>query len=364
MHIIINQPRASYFVGGGELISFDHAINFIKLGDAVTFITINPDSIGLKRSDQYLNFCERFNDKIKIIEINQSKKITDIYEISPGENRCRWNIESIFYNQELYDFLILNGVSYDCILSYYNLDAVFIPKKLIKTNVLYLCGYPKQQDDYQGSFLSVYDKVFAISEETKNYWQKYRENEINIISTGVDFERFSIKDKQKHDKIIILFVGRLIARKNVDKIIFAYEKLREKYNLELIVVGDGPERKYLESLSGDVKFTGIISNTEKLYQMADIFVSPSEYGEGVQGTILEAMSTGLKIVATDSKINRVLLDQERGVIVESNIDAIVSGIEQAIKMDAQKTANKTRKYIMENYSWLAKTTEMRKDILK
>ena len=39
MKIIINQPRASYFVGGAEMISFDHAINMLKLNNEVYFFT-------------------------------------------------------------------------------------------------------------------------------------------------------------------------------------------------------------------------------------------------------------------------------------------------------------------------------------
>ena len=78
--------------------------------------------------------------------------------------------------------------------------------------------------------------IFAISAETKQYWQKYRRDQIKIISTGVDFERFSpsIKDR-KNEEINILFVGRLIARKNVDKIILAFRNLISKKARQFII---------------------------------------------------------------------------------------------------------------------------------
>ena len=48
MKIIINQPRSSYFVGGAEMISFNHAINFLKQGHEVYYFTISPKSVGIK----------------------------------------------------------------------------------------------------------------------------------------------------------------------------------------------------------------------------------------------------------------------------------------------------------------------------
>lgn len=360
MKIIINQPRSSYFVGGAEMISFDHATNFLKLGFEVYFFTISPKSIGLNYSNQYKNFYKKYSNKIYFVEINQDEKIKYIYDIQPGEDRCRWNIESIFYNQKLYEYINKQKVSYDVIFSYYNLDAVFVPKKLIHRNVLYLCGIPKEQNDFQGSFLSVYDVVLAISDATKESWKKYCKNNIKVISTGVDCDRFSLKDFKENnsDEIVILYVGRLISRKNVDKIITSFEKLRDKYKLKLLIVGDGPERENLEKLSNASIFTGVVTDTENYYKQADIFISPSGYGEGLQGSILEAMSCGLTVVATNTEINRKLLLDKGGFLVEPNIESIVDGITKAIKTDRISIAKRNRKYVINNYDWINKVNEI------
>lgn len=366
MRIIINQPRASYFIGGAEMISFDHAVNLYNLGHEIFFITISPKSIKLKYSSQFRKFKKNYSNKINIIELKQDKKIEYIYDIQPGENRCRWNIESIFYNQKLYEYICQKKEKYNAIFSYYNLDAVFIPKNYISKNVLYLCGIPRQQNDFQGSFLSVYDTVVAISNEVRESWKKYCNCEIKIISTGVDCNRF-IPRKSKREisskKVTLLYIGRLIERKNVDKIIYAYEKLKEKYDLNLIIVGDGPERKKLELISSDCMFTGAVSNTEDYYKNADIFISPSLYGEGLQGTILEAMSSGLIVVATNTEINRQLLNDNHGFVVEPTIESIVEGIIEAIRLSNQiKISNKNRNYVLNNYNWETKAKEILEEL--
>lgn len=360
MKIIINQPRSSYFVGGAEMISFNHAINFLKQGHEVYYFTISPKSVGLKYSSQFKKFYSDYFNKINIIEINQDKKAKHIYKIKPGEDRCRWNIESIFYNQKIYEYISEHNIKYDIIFSYYILDAVFVPEKLISKNVLYLCGTPKNQNDFQGSFLSSYDIVIAISQNVKKAWEKYYNKNMTVVSTGIDCENFSLKDLQVKNSacITVLYVGRLISRKNVDKIIYAFEKLYKKYRLKLIIVGDGPDRERLENISKCVKFTGTIIDTEKIYKQADIFVSPSEYGEGLQGTILEAMSCGLTVVATETQVNKQLLADGRGFVVAPTVDSILEGIEKAINADRKLIAKQCREYVVKNYNWENKISEI------
>lgn len=359
MKIIINQPRSSYFVGGAEMISFDHAINFLKLGFDVYFFTTSPKSIGLEYSSHFKKFYDNYSRKINIIEIEQNDRIKYIYDIEPGEDRCRWNVESIFYNQRLYEYLYKQNENYDIVFSYYNLDAVFIPRNLINKNILYLCGIPKQQNDFQGSFLSAYDKVIAISAEVKESWKKYCKDEIHIVSTGVDCERFSLKNfnKCKSKNINLLYIGRLIKRKNIDKIINAFEQIYDN-NIKLVIVGDGPDRKRLESISNNVLFTGTVNDPEKYYKQADIFISPSAYGEGLQGAILEAMSCGLTIVATNTEVNRQLLADGRGFLVEPDVVSIMKGIEKAISANRFEIAKRNRKYILYDYAWNKKINEM------
>lgn len=359
MKILINQPRSSYFVGGAEMISFDHAANFLKLGLEVSFFTISPKSIGLTYSKQFKDFKKKYKDKINIIELKQSEEIREIYDITPGEDRRRWNVESIYYNQVFYDYLNAHKDVYDIVFSYYNLDAVFIPRKNVKNNVLYLCGIPREQNDFQGSFLYPYDSILAISEQVKESWKKYAKNGIKIVSTGVNCDRF-IPGINKSKKIKLLYVGRIIERKNVDMIIDAYNRLKDKYDLELTIVGDGPELENLKNKSDEVIFTGVVANPEEYYKKADIFVTPSKYGEGLQGSILEAMSSGLTVVATNTDINKELLALGRGFLVEPEIKSVVKGIEDAINADREKIEKLNRDYVLEKYNWIEKC----KDILR
>jgi len=103
-------------------------------------------------------------------------------------------------------------------------------------------------------------------------------------------------------KPVVLFVGRLQARKKVDHLIRACAALPGEIRPALWVVGDGPQRPELETLAGeiypDTKFFGAQhgSELETIFQGADLFVLPGTGGLAVQ----QAMSFGLPVMVGEA----------------------------------------------------------------
>lgn len=112
------------------------------------------------------------------------------------------------------------------------------------------------------SFLRVYDRVaskrvdywIAGSENAKRRINQYYQAEAKIVYPFVDLNRF--KDIKAFDGGYYLVIARLNNYKNVDLVIKAASKIK----LNLKIVGDGPERSYLESISGStIDFLGNLS---------------------------------------------------------------------------------------------------------
>ena len=70
------------------------------------------------------------------------------------------------------------------------------------------------------------------------------------------------------------------------------------------------------------------------------------------------MSCGLTVVATNTQVNRELLANGRGIIVEPTINSIIDGIKKAVDVDRFKIAQDSRKYILNNYDWSRKSNEI------
>ena len=135
---------------------------------------------------------------------------------------------------------------------------------------------------------------------------------------------------------VIGTVGSLVALKDQRSLIEAFVRVAGSRNdVRLMIVGEGPLRKELESFAGtaDVKermiFTGNVVDPEKYYRAMDIFVLPS-LSENMPNVLLQAMATALPIVATDVGDVRHMLDGEKGGIIVSpkDVEALASGIKQ------------------------------------
>ena len=151
-------------------------------------------------------------------------------------------------------------------------------------------------------------------------------NKITLVPRGVDtrefhpvqkdvalLKQFSIVDGDK----VIICVANLSPVKKVELLINAFELLcKNEDRLKLIIVGSN-ENDYAKELltlanskscHNKIYFTGRVYNVKDYYSIADIFVLPtSSIGEGCPVSMLEAMASGIEVVASNvSGINDVL----------------------------------------------------------
>ncbi len=124
-------------------------------------------------------------------------------------------------------------------------------------------------------------------------------------------------------------------RKNIDKLILAQKDLAE---IQLTVIGDGKQRKWLEGLDNSVIFTGRLENSEVLDEMKknDIFILPS-VGETFGMVYLEAMAAGCITVCTQNDaIDGIIQNGINGFAVRPDSKSIRKLIEKIQNMSAEK----------------------------
>lgn len=147
-----------------------------------------------------------------------------------------------------------------------------------------------------------------------------------IVPNGVDTSRFTPKG-EKHPEITklggkkILFLGRLDKRKGLGQLLPAFRLLRDEIDAHLIVAGTGPERtKYENFVRGNnlkdyVHFLGFIPNKElpSVYRSCDVYCSPALGGETFGIVLIEAMASGIPVVASNiDGYRQVIKDGENG----------------------------------------------------
>jgi glycosyltransferase involved in cell wall biosynthesis len=211
------------------------------------------------------------------------------------------------------------------------------------------------------------NKIIAVSEDTKqNLIHKLKVNpkKITVIPNAIDIKAIDkIKPSKEHSDII--FAGRLLSHKNVDKLIQSISILqKQNKNIKCIIVGDGPEKENLIkltkslNLTKNIIFKGFIEKSEdvlSLIKSSKVFVLPSER-EGFGIVVIEANACGIPVITVNKKDNAsksLIENSKNGYITDLNENSLADAINKALNKTLNKNKKddwQTKQYI-QKYDW-------------
>ncbi|MFQ6058894.1 MAG: glycosyltransferase family 4 protein [Anaerolineae bacterium] len=185
------------------------------------------------------------------------------------------------------------------------------------------------------------DGCIAVSEAARDNVARYFPGQYRIIPNGVDVERFGgpgVEPLPRYmdGKLNILFVGRLEKRKGFRYLLRAFPYVKAEFpQARLLVVGaydkddKAPFVRYARRHRlRDVKFVGYASAEEipRYYRTAHLFCAPSTGFESFGIVLLEAMASGVPVVASDiAGYRSVLTHGEEGLLVKPEDERALAG---------------------------------------
>ncbi|MEE9393069.1 MAG: glycosyltransferase [Planctomycetota bacterium] len=189
-------------------------------------------------------------------------------------------------------------------------------------------------------------RVVCLSESMKTEFRRdfgTSEKKIRIIPNGVDLKRMEgpVADPELASSFSVCTLGRLDAVKNIPLLIRAFAQMKTRMPSDrLWIVGEGPERARLESLIeqsalGDsVHVLKERNDVAAVMKSAQVYVQPSFY-EGMSNTIVEAMSIGLPVIATEVGGNADVSGGEGyAILVPSDDSAAMASALDRLRDDA------------------------------
>ena len=225
------------------------------------------------------------------------------------------------------------------------------------------------------NFLSSFDAIIAYSQIGAESYANLgiNPNIISVAPNSVISKRPSSMPKRiraKNASPSILFVGRLQARKGLDRLIRACAALPATLQARLEIVGEGPERQALTRLANDIYpstiFHGALydQDLEKRFIAADIFVLPGTGGLAIQ----QAMSFGLPIIAGEGDgTQEDLVGDDNGWTLKSFEVKELSDVLSKALMDQNKLREKgesSYKKVRSGYNLEMMTVEFIETIIK
>ena len=179
---------------------------------------------------------------------------------------------------------------------------------------------------------------------------------IAVVPNGVASEYFVDKRTLENKVPRVLFVGRLAPQKNLSLLISAVAQM--KVYVQLDIIGEGEERAKLEDLIRKCELQNVTLHGKKtgnelleMYKSADIFVLPS-LKEGVSLSMLEALATGLPVVASASPDMQQILNECGVLIEEPTASNYAKAIDELLsKKDILKNLSNSAVQKAHSYSW-------------
>lgn len=265
------------------------------------------------------NIIETSRFNITKLLLSPFGKLTE--SVKSAENIQGYSRESTFVSLANFTNIIKQANLMNRIINDEKIDVVFLNGRnsyylspLIKKNVYKIGVWHgiNLRSEFHRRMLTQFafnnlNKLIVVSSFQKSIIEEVFNNKysgkISVVRLGVDDE--SNKQSDKSNGVInILIVARLEKLKGHIDLINAFNKLSTIHNnLTLTIVGDGDEMDMIKDKvknkgsSNNIEIVGF-SNPTEYYKRADIFVLPS-YSEAFPLVILEAMSHGLPIVATN-----------------------------------------------------------------
>jgi glycosyltransferase involved in cell wall biosynthesis len=338
-------------LGGGAANATEYLIReYTKLDIAVDLITSSPDN---EKRELWLseNIC--------------------VHAIPIGKNGQNLHHQSqkdlLVYSFKAYRFAskLLREKEYDVIHAFFGIPCGVLARGLGKKQSIPYIVSLRGADvpGYSERFFFLYSiltplihrvwrqsfQVVSNSQGLKDLaLRSASEQEISIISNGVDTNKFHPDPSQVSQDEWIITAGatRLTARKGLHLIIEALPALIA-LNPKVIfeIMGDGASEARLKEMASSlgvlehVRFLGRIASTEtsRYYQKAKVFVLPSA-NEGMSNALLEAISSGLPAIVTDTGGSSELVTEGvNGYIIARSSEAIVEAVSKLIG-DEEKRA--------------------------
>jgi alpha-1,6-mannosyltransferase len=221
---------------------------------------------------------------------------------------------------------------------------------------------------YVRSLYNHFRHTFVPSTGLAHLLTSWGVDNIILSELGVDTDTFKcIHDKIETrkelaispDRVLLLYVGRLAAEKNVKTLFSAFQQLQKEFpkHFHLLVVGDGRYRDQLLALRDDIggitwiRYCSEQEQLARIYRAADLFVHP-----GIQETFglvtLESQACGTPVVGIrGSYMDRIIFGDQTHWAAENSPESLAAAIRNMSETSLVTNGVEASRTVIERYSW-------------
>ena len=197
----------------------------------------------------------------------------------------------------------------------------------------------------------------------------------DLLITVTEDDAVALKDEMKyfnyyvipnvHDIVIsdmpvqkntLIFVGGFNHEPNVDAMVYfckqVFPLIREKYNVNLVIVGSNPPEQVQTLNNTHITVTGFVESTTPYLHSSYISIAPLRFGAGMKGKIGEAMAHGLPVVTTSVGAQGMGLEHGVNILIADSERDFADSVLQLLFNDElyEKISKNSLQFVQENYT--------------
>ena len=371
MHIVVLENSPSSQRGGQELSLFSVCQGLSAKGHSITLLYTEEGNL----LPQYATFCDRIV-KVNHYRFNAKNPMRSLSALLRDLRRASARQVDVVYANQYHDSF------FGCALSRLN-------------QVPFVCHLrlpPPSRLGWQWEMgMKGATRLIAVSAHTKKEWTQigYSAKSIDVIYNGIDETKFLPAENQPvlrrqlqlpDDCFCVSYVGRLDRHKGVETLIKGFAQLQKQNSAVHLAIAGKPHNDNitylteLKSLAASlditdaVTFLGHVDMPVRVYQVSDVVVLPSEWPEPFGRTIIEALSSGVPVVASRiGGIPEILANQlSQGLFESANPQSLAVKLQQYLNWRElhPSFSQQCRSHVIENFTLDNAIANIEKTLLK
>jgi glycosyltransferase involved in cell wall biosynthesis len=222
-------------------------------------------------------------------------------------------------------------------LNHHNIESAMMFRRATKErNVLkkvYFYQEAKKIERYEKAMCKLFHSNLTVSDEDGLTLKKIDpEIKTEVIPNGVDTSYFS-SGADTSDGETLIFAGGMNWYPNLDAMLYfadeIWPRLKERRaTIKMIIIGQSPPRRLRKLSEEDRNFvvTGFVDDVRPYFGQASIYVCPIRDGGGTRLKILDALSSGLPIVATSVAAEGIKVTPRKNIIIANTSEEFIKEI--------------------------------------
>lgn len=380
MHILFITPRLPYPLLKGDQLRTFYLIKYLhKKGHKISLLSFIQDEREKDYQEKMLEYCEVVETVLLPKWKSYLNMVLGVFSEIPFQVKFYYSKEmagkikkmTINSRYDIIHFVLSRMIPYVDFVNHNTmvLDHIDALSMNMKRRFEREKGIKKLLFYYEWQKVKRYEHskhdLFHYSIVTSQVDKEYLINEnIAVIPNGVDPERFApVKCKKDID---LIFTGNMGYFPNEDAVLYFSKEifpliLRQRHDINFYIVGANPSSRIKKLADGkNVFVTGYVDNLKDYLNRTHVSVCPMRSGSGIQNKILEAMASGVPIIATSYAIGSITAEPEKDIIISDEPIRFAEGVLRLLANDKlrEKISFNARRFVEQKYRWEASAKEL------